>query len=136
MSRLDQYNVTLAIDGTNLGTWDKMTGGAIDSEELKYKPGAMAPHVSLGGSITVGNVTVSRLYRLDRDLALIPFLKSKVGRGDVTVSRQSLDVDGNGFGRPQVYTGKLKSLTFPEPDSESNAAALIALEITTDGTVK
>jgi hypothetical protein len=50
MSRLDQYNVTVSLDGTPLGTFDKMTGGEIDSEETKYKPGGMAPQVSLGGS--------------------------------------------------------------------------------------
>lgn len=129
MSRLDQYSVTVSLDGTSIGVFDKMTGGELDSEETKYKPGAMAPQVSLGGSVTVNNVTVSRLYRLDRDAALLPSLKSRVGRGIVRVSKQSLDVNGNPFGTPLVYSGVLKQLTFPEPDSESSSAAMLALEV-------
>jgi hypothetical protein len=74
-------------------------------------------------------VTVSRLYRLDRDLALVPFIKSRVGKGVVTVSKQSLDVDGNPYGTPLVYRGTLKQVTFPEPDSESSSPALLALEV-------
>jgi hypothetical protein len=129
MSRLDQYSVTVSLDGNSLGVFDKMTGGEIDSEETKYKPGAMGPQVSLGGSVTVNNVTVSRLYRLDRDKAIEATLKSRVGKGAVKVTKQSLDTDGNAFGTPLVYSGVLKQVTFPEPDSESSAAALVALEI-------
>jgi hypothetical protein len=135
MSRLDQYNVTVSLDGTPLGTFDKMTGGEIDSEETKYKPGGMAPQVSLGGSVTVNNVTVSRLYRLDRDKAFESQLKSAVGKGAVKVTKQSLDVNGATFGSPLVYSGTLKQLTFPEPDSESSAAALVALEISSASVV-
>lgn len=135
MSRLDQYDLTVTIDNTDLGVFDKMGGGHIDSEETKYKPGNMAPQISLGGTQTVQNTTVHRLYRLDRDLPLVPLLKSRVGKGVVRISKQSLDVDGNPYGAPLVYTGVLKTLTLPEPDSESSAAAIMQLEISTLGTV-
>lgn len=135
MSRLDQYDITVSLDGQPLGIFDKMTGGDIDSEEVKYKPGAMQPQISLGGSVTVNNVTVERLFRQDRDLPLVPTIKARVGKGRVVVTKQSLDVDGNPFGSPLVYQGILKHLTFPEPDSESNAAALIQLEVSSAGTV-
>jgi hypothetical protein len=129
VSRLDQYAVSASIDGQALGVFDKMTGGEIDSEETKYKQGGMVPPVALGGSINVGNVTISRLFRLDRDKALEPFLKARVGKGSVTIAKQSLDTDGNPFGSPTVYRGTYKQLTFPEPDSESSAAALLAIEV-------
>jgi hypothetical protein len=135
MSRLDQYDISVFLDGAPLGTFDKMSGGNIDSEEVKYKPGGMAPQISLGGSVTVNNVTVERLFRLDRDPALIPTLKTRVGKGAVTISRQALDIDGNPFGSPIVWSGKLKQLTFPEPDSESNAAGIFQLEVSSNGTV-
>lgn len=138
MSRVDQYEITVKIDGmphVDDQPFDKMSGGGIDSEELKYKPGAMGDELSLGGSRTVGNVTVSRLFVLGRDDSLIPNLKKYVGNGDVTITKQSLDLDKNPFGEPMVYKGKLKAVNFPEPDSEANTAAMLELEISTAGTI-
>lgn len=141
MSRQDQYNVTVSVDGYKQGTFDKMTGGEIDSEELKYKPGAMAPQISLGGSVSVSNINVSRLYDLARDHSGVAnqsgavFLRSRVGKGEVTVTKQPLDVNGAPFGSPIVYTGKLKQVKFPDADSEANSAALVELEISSAGIV-
>lgn len=130
--------MTLNIDGVDLGVWDKLSGGEVDSEETKYKPGNMGQHVSLGGSVEVGNVTVSRLYTLAFFQAgndLIHWLVGRTGKGQCVVNRQPLDIDGNAYGRPLVYQGTLKTVTPPEIDSESNDAALIELEITPAGTV-
>jgi len=138
MSRQDQYAVTFNVDGRDLGVWDKLEGGEVDSEEAKYKPGAMGAHISLGGSVEVGNLTISRLYRLDRDhegATGIHWLLSRVGKGNCTINRQPLDTDGNAFGRPLVYTGKLKTVTPPDVDSESGDAAVLECEITPAGTV-
>lgn len=136
MSRQDQYNVSVTIDGNALGTFDKLDGGDIDSEETKYKPGAMAPELSLGGSTTVSNVTVSRLFVQGRDTSLVPFLKEKVGKGEVTIVKQPLDVNGSPFGAPMVYHGKLKTFTPPPADSNaSTTAAVFALVVSTSGTV-
>lgn len=136
MSRQDQYEITVAVDNVKIpGFFDKMSGGSIDSEEVKYKPGGMAPQISLGGSVTVTNITVERLYDLDRDGPVIADLKGKVGKSQVTITRQSLDVDGHAHGKQIVWTGKLKMLQFPEADSESNAAALFQLEVSVSGTV-
>lgn len=133
MSREDQYNVSVVIAGTNLGTFDTMDGGEIDSEELKYRPGGMAPQISLGGSKSISNVTVGRLYDLARDHSLVAFLDGQVGKGAATVTKQPLDTDGNAFGKPIVYTGKLKQLTLPGHNSESSDAAMIELEISVSG---
>lgn len=135
MSRSDQYDISVTVDDRDLGTFDKMSGGDVDSEETKYKPGAMAPQISLGGSVTVSNITVQRLYRLDRDPPQIPFLKGRVGRGQVVIKKQSLDVDGNPYGTPITYQGKLKMLNLPDADSESSAAAMLQMEISSAGTI-
>lgn len=139
MSRQDQYNVTVVVtfngETRSLGTFDKMSGGLVDSEELKYRPGAMGAQVSLGGYKSVENITVSRLFDLSRDLPQVPWLIAAAGKGDVTVTKQSLDVDGNAFGSPLVYSGRLKKVNPPDVDSESNDAALIELEISTASTV-
>lgn len=132
-TRQDTYSVNVRIGGTNYGVFDKMTGGEVDSEEFKYKPGAMAPPVSLGGTKTVTNVIVSRLYRLERDHDRAQTLINMTGKASVTISKQPLDVDGNAYGSPIVYTGTLKRVGFPEHDSESNNPGMLEIEVTIDG---
>lgn len=132
-TRSDTYNVTLSIDGVNYGTFDKMEGGDIDSEEYTYKPGGMVAPVSLGGSRSVENVTLRRLYRLARDHAITQRLIDKVGKGACIVTKQPLDVDGNVWGSPIVTRGTLKRVSFPDHDSESTDPGLLEVEITVDG---
>lgn len=135
-SRQDTYNVTVRVDEVPTGTWDKMSGGMVDSDETKYKPGGLAPEVSLGGSVSVENVTVSRLYDLERDhQGLVRTLIARVGKAKVAVVKQPLDQDGLPFGSPLVYKGTLKSVSPPDPDSESSDAGLLEIEVTTAGTV-
>jgi hypothetical protein len=135
MSRQDQNAITLTIDGVDLGVWDKLEGGEVDSEETKYRPGNMGSQISLGGSVEVGNLTLSRLYMLSRDHDRVHWLIGRVGKGNATAARHLLDTDGNVYGRAIVYTGKLKTVTLPDVDSESSDAALIECEITPDGTI-
>lgn len=135
-SRQDTYSVTVSLDGDDTGVWDKMDGGALDSEETKYKPGGLAPEVSLGGTVTVENVTVSRLYDLDRDhRGLVSSLLNRVGKGRCVVKKQPLDPDGVAVGDPLVYRGVLKAVTPPPVDSESNSAGLLEIEVSTQGSV-
>ena len=133
MSRADQYNVTVAVSyggqARDLGTFDKMGGFEVDSEESKFWPGGLAQQISLGGRKNVANGTVSRLYDLARDHGLMGWLLGGVGKASVTVVKTSLDVDGNAYGRPLVYQGKLKTVTPPEPDSESSDPALWEMEV-------
>jgi hypothetical protein len=136
MSRQDQYNVTVSIAGSNLGTFDKMSGGEFDSEETKYKPGAMAPQISLGGSQTVSNIVLKRLYVLERDHTIINWLKSQVGKGEVVVTKQPLDINEHPYGSPIVYQGKLKKVMPPPADSEATTTpAELELEVSTAGIV-
>lgn len=129
MSRLDMYAVSVAVDGRNLGIWDKMSGGEVDSEESKYPPGGMGDEIPLGGRRTVGNITVERLYMHARDHTEAKALMNGVGKSTVVITKQPLDEDKNVFGDPIVYQGKLKTYTGPEPDSESSDPALVSLEI-------
>lgn len=133
MSREDQYNVTVTIEGLtpnpNLGTFDKFAGGEVDSEESTYPPGGMAQRIALGGRQTVGNVTVGRLYDLSRDHSIAKKLMSLCGKANMTVTKQPLTVDGVATGVPLVYTGKLKRCTPPDHDSESSSPAIIELEM-------
>jgi hypothetical protein len=132
--RADQYNVTLFVDGIgDTGTWDKMSGGAGDSTETKYRPGNMGSERSLGGARTTENVTVSRLCDEVVLATLLKPLFAARGRARCVVSKQPLDPEGVAFGSPLVYNGTLKAVTPPDPDSESEDPALLEVEITVDG---
>lgn len=135
MSRESQYSVGVALDGVDTGIWDKLEGGAKDSEESKYRPGGMQQEISLGGQSTIENLTTTRLYDLSRDHELIRTFFARVGKGTVVITKQPLDIDGNVFGRPLVYTGKLKTVTPPDVDSESDDASLWSIEVTPGGTI-
>jgi hypothetical protein len=131
-TRQDTYAINVHIAGADFGIWDKMTGGEIDSEDTKYAPGGMKPQISLGGRVMTGNITVSRLYRLARDHDLAQWLIVRAGKATVKINKQPLDLDGNVYGRPIVYVGKLKRVTFPEVDSESSTAGLLEIECSTE----
>jgi hypothetical protein len=136
MSREDQYDVTVSVDGVgNLGTFDKMTGGEVDSDEQKYRPGGMAPPVSLGGAVTMGNVVLERNYVLERDSPIIHTLLSVVGLATITASKQSLDLNKVPYGRPLVYTGKIKTVSPPDHDSTSSNPAMLSIEFVPTGVV-
>lgn len=135
--REDQFAVTITIDGEPLGIFDKFDGGETSAEETKYKPGGMQPQKSLGGSSTTDNITVSRLVdNVDReDSALVKRLRPRVGKAECVASQQPLDIDGNPFGKPDVFTGKLQRVAGPGHDSEGSGPSLFELEISTEGTV-
>jgi hypothetical protein len=136
MARQDTWDVTATLDGVDLGTWDKKDGGDIDSDDVSYKPGGMAPRISLGGTVNVANVTISRLYDLSRDQLNIHWLISRVGKGWIVVKQTPLDNDGNNNGYdPLTYQGVLKRVGPPPVDSEGTDAALLELEFVPAGLV-
>lgn len=134
-TREDTWLVTLSIDGRDLEVWDTFSGGEIDSDESKYRPGGMAAEISLGGTRTLGEITISREADYLRDWPLKGFLFNRCGSGRCVVGRQPLDVNGVPQGDPMTYTGTLKTVTWPDIDSMSTDPALLELAITPDGTV-
>lgn len=138
--RVDNWSITVSVDGFGVlpGVFDKQTGGEVDSEETKYKPGGMGPSIALGGSVTVGNVVVSRFYDYQRDNALCKHLMGVAGKAQMSVTKSPMDPDGNVYSDPGsalVYTGILKRVTPPEPDSEGTGAAMLELEMSSAGLV-
>jgi hypothetical protein len=128
--REDLFEITLFIDGTDCGVWDKLTGGDLDSDDLKYRPGGnQGQEETLGGPQTVSDITVTRRWKLGRDTELAPFLAEKRGSGECVVVKQPLDRSYNAYGKPIVYNGTLKTVNLPDADSTANAVALLALVI-------
>jgi hypothetical protein len=132
-TREDTWLISLSIDGRDLEVWDRWSGGEIDSDDSKYRPGGLAAEISLGGTRTVGNITLGRDYDYLRDHPLLPWLISKVGTGRASIGRQPLDLTGSPQGVPLTYTGTLKAVTPPDIDSMSNDAAILELEFSLDG---
>ena len=140
-TRSDTYLLNVQIEHPvsgamiNYGTFDKMTGGELSASTTSYRPGGMAPPVSLGGSKTTANVVVSRLYRLERDHSNCQQLLDGVGRCKMLVIRQPLDIEGNAYygGKPITWSGVLDRVKFPDVDSESVTAGLLELEMVVEG---
>lgn len=136
-TRQDTWTLRVTLNGNIVygEVFDKKTGGELDSDDTKYYPGAMGAPISLGGRVTVGNVTLQRLYLHERDHGNINEWLSQVGKGRVKVTQQPHDIDGTPFGKLITYSGVLKRVLVPEVDSEASGAALLEIEVSPDGTV-
>jgi hypothetical protein len=132
-TRADTWEVTVYVNGNSEGVWDMKTGGQVDSNEATFKPGGMAKPIALGGTKNIENLTLQRNYRLGRDHAKSQKWIDWVGWASVAVSIQPLDHDGNPWGDPIVYNGKLKRWKPPDHDSTSDAAAMEEIEVSIDG---
>lgn len=134
MARQDQHAVSLIIDGVNLGIFDTRSGGAAGSEEVKHRPGGMGAQRAHGGPPTIENLTLTREYIDEIEEPRRLWLEGRRGKGRAVVVDQHLDVDGNAFGRPEVFTGILLSVKTPEHDSNSGDLGMLEIEVSTDGT--
>lgn len=138
-TRQDTFRVKVEIEHPfthnyeDFGVWDTLSGGEVDSEDTKYYPGGMEDPISLGGRKTSGNVTLSRLYRLERDHGHLNALLVGAGKSGVRIHKFSLDLNGNSFHNPLTYVGILKRVTPPEHDSEASGAAKVEIEVTVNG---
>lgn len=132
--RQDQARVTVAIDGVNLGVCNTLDGGDLEADAVTFKPGGMAPQVSLGGPVKMTDVKVT-LGFTETIAALIPWLESRVGKGEAVVTVQRLDADRNPFGAPRPITGVLTAKPNETHDSDSNDALLVELTISPNAPV-
>ena len=133
-SRQDQWLITATYDGKPLGSWDKKSGGSLAAQDTKYRPGGMVPEISLGGPVSIDNITLSRLYDSGQK-ALLKTLAALTGRARIVGTQQDLDQFGAPTGSPYTWTGTLIKLTFPDADSMSNSANMVEIECSTDGRV-
>jgi hypothetical protein len=129
-TREDTNYVSLSIDGRDMGWYQTMTGGEVDSEESLFFPGGGGARVSLGGRRIYGNITLGRNYDYARDHPLWGWLVSRVGAGDAAIGRQPVDVDGNVQGQPIVYRATLKTLTPGDIDANGTDPSDYEMEFT------
>ena len=99
-----------------------------DSEQLKYPPGGMVDDTSMGGRKTLGNVTISRFCDWGRDWPKTATWMALAGSARGTIGQQAMDIFKNPQGKPLVYSGTLKAVTPPEPDSTGSDEARVEME--------
>jgi hypothetical protein len=131
-SREQLFLVHLEIDGTDLGIWDTWAGGDKDTNSTKYRSGGQPTEESLGGGTVYTDLTIGRNYRLSRDNPIIGFLLDKCGIGGCNVQKQPLDQAYQPYGNPIIGNGRLKTVTDPKVDSNSNNAAILQIVIELD----
>lgn len=139
-TRADTYTLTVSIEHpTNgnmiaYGVFDKMQGGEQSSTTTKYRPGSMGPPIDIGGQTEVSDVTIQRLYKLERDHDVMGQLYECEKRNSkMVVTKQPRTIEGQLYGSPIVYRGRLKTVTAPDVDSETATAALLSLVMSVEG---
>lgn len=135
-SRQDQWLNTVTIDGHSLGIWDTLAGGDVQATETKFKPGGMVPEITLGGTTSVNNITLTRLLDAERHWDIIRrLMAARVGKAETLIARRPLDSDGNPFGSSLNYSGILLHLMPGDTDSNSTTAHMWSIVVSTVGTV-
>ena len=131
-TRQDTHNITVSVDGRQLGLFDVKSGGELDSEENLYNPGGMLGQVSIGGAPTIGNVTVERFYDALRDHPLMAWLGNRRGWGRVSIGITPRDPQGVVPRRPDRVCRHAEDHHPPELDSTGNDMATWSMEATMD----
>lgn len=131
-TRQDSYLVLAEVDGRPLGEWDTYSGGEVDSEESKYRPGG-GGEISLGGKRTIGNITISRYYDLLRDHPLYKWLEQVAGEVRGAVSWTPRNLRGQIAGDTVWKGGTFKRVEHSDMESDGGTdAAMLELEFTID----
>lgn len=127
MSTQDSSLVTAVVDGQPLGVFDSRSGGEVDSEVSKRYVGGQRVQQIYKGLRATGDVTITRGYERERDHELARTLEQRAGLAPMSVSEQPLDDEGNPWGKPKTWTGKLKSVNTGDYDAQSGEPRIIEL---------
>lgn len=127
--REDQWLIHAQVDGVNFPStfsWTTMSGGDIEAQDTKTRPGGMLPEQSLGGPTTRSDCTVERNYNSALH-AYIVQLENAAGRATGRVSYTPLDANGNPSGGTVTLHGLLKGVKPPDKNANNTGAAFLAL---------
>jgi hypothetical protein len=117
----------VTVDGVDRGKFDVFEDIEISAEVQRHRDGGSTSESLLPMPSTIKPITVSRLYKAERDQALRP-LKNRVGIAPVSVSFKDLDANMNPFGAADgPYTGVLSDLVIPGGDSTGTDKRMIKL---------
>jgi hypothetical protein len=124
-----QWLATLTVNGVDYGVFDKFTGGDVSAPVNKHRPGGMGPEITYLSLPTFADVSLTKVYETQRDHDRVAQLHNLAGRALASVTLQPLDDNGQPWGTPRVYQGRLTSVKDGGTDSMSNAARMFEIDI-------
>lgn len=127
-----QWLATLSVDGVDYGIFDKFAGGDVSAAANKHRPGGMGPEVTYLALPTYTDISLTKVYETQNDHDRVAALHDQVGRSLASVTLQPLDDQGNPWGSPRVYQGRLIGVKDGGTDSMSNAARMFEVDISVE----
>ncbi len=134
--REDQAEILASLDDSPAllpaTAWVSLEGGEIEAENVKTRPGGMAPQIDLGGPSTRADVTVKRL--MDDTIAPnLPVIENLTGKGTGWVSYQLKDKNGVKVAGTQIrMTGVLKKVEHGNYDANATNPQWLSLIFSLD----
>lgn len=132
MSTEQQYLVTANIDGRDLGVYDTMKGGDVNIKTAMHRPGGMGPEKSYRTLPTYADITISRVLERDRDWETLRWLMDQAGGVRAQVTKQPLDEQGNAWGTPMTWSGRLADVKGGDADSNSSNPEMYEVNISVE----
>jgi hypothetical protein len=128
--RADMAKITVSVDSQQVGPdmWATFSGGGLDTDDQKTRPGGMQNQVAIGGPTSRDDITVTTQFT-DAVASVAKALELRTGRGSLSVTITYMDMDGNPIaGHAFTRTGVLKTVKIPDVDVNTGDVAF--LEVT------
>jgi hypothetical protein len=121
--------VTLYVDGIgHLGSWQTRKGGETTVNPATFREGGMGPLRTIAALPTYTDLTLTRVYT-KADVETCADLIQQSGRVQCSVTEQPLDEEGNAFGAPRVYRGRVTSVKPGDYDANSDVARMWEIDV-------
>lgn len=124
MSLQQNRLITVTLDGGAIGVFDTREGGDVNGVVVKRRSGGMGPIKQSAGLPDYTDVTVSR-EAADHDE--IRRYMTRAGKAEMSVADYTLDENGQRFGKPLTFVGKLLNVAPPPANSDSAETAMLTL---------
>ena len=117
------------------GPWSQISGQEGEREVVKMRPGAGEEKVLIRSTLEHGDITVSKMFNPDTDVALLRRLNAGDAFSGTAVTETYCDEDGNAIpGASVTHTGcAVKSFAAPEGDANGTDAGMLSVTFTRSG---